>query len=72
MRRFLFLAALLSFFPSLSQAATFWVRADGNNGNSGATDTAGGAFLTLSQCHTAMAAGDVCNVSDGGGVFTQY
>ena len=46
-------------------AATFYVRPDGNNNNSGLANNAGGAWRTIQKAASAMVAGDGVVVADG-------
>lgn len=63
MRLMILLSVLMT--PLLSDAATYYVRTDGNNSNAGTTDSAGGAWLTIGKCVTDMVAGDTCIVGNG-------
>jgi hypothetical protein len=46
-------------------AATYFVRTDGNNGNSGTSDSAGGAWRTIDYAADHVSAGDVVRVQAG-------
>jgi hypothetical protein len=48
--------------PPLS---SYYVRPDGNNANTGTTNTAGGAWLTIAKCASTIVAGEVCRVQAG-------
>lgn len=48
-----------------AQAATYYVRKDGNNGNAGTADNAGGAWLTVTYAESQMSAGDTVYVRAG-------
>jgi hypothetical protein len=64
MKTILSLIFLLLF--SVANATVYYVRADGNNANSGLTNTAGGAWKTfVFACNNATVAGDVINVASG-------
>ncbi len=52
-----------------SNAATYYVRTDGNNANTGLTDSAGGAWLTVQKAANTMVAGD--SVIVGNGTFAE-
>ena len=58
---------LLIFFmlASASDAATYYVRADGNNGNNGLTNSVGGAWLTITYAESQATTGDVVRVQAG-------
>lgn len=46
-------------------AATYYVRTDGSNSNTGTTDSAGGAWLTVQKAASTVAAGDTVIVKAG-------
>jgi len=50
-------------------AATYYVRPDGNNSNDGLSDSAGGAWLTIQKAADTVAAGDTVLV--GAGVYAE-
>jgi hypothetical protein len=50
---------------SVASAATYYVRTDGNNGNTGTANTAAGAWLTINYAAGHVSAGDVVRVQAG-------
>lgn len=64
--RFLKTILILALVGQLSlQAATYYVRTDGNNSNNGLTNTAGGAWLTLAKASSTIVGGDTVRVQPG-------
>ncbi len=51
--------------PSVVSATTYYVRADGSNGNTGLANIAGGAWLTIDFAAGQVSAGDVVRVRAG-------
>lgn len=49
--------------------ATYYVRTDGNDANAGTTDSAGGAYLTVTKSVSVAVAGDTVNI--GAGTFDE-
>lgn len=58
------LLALL-FTGCLLQAATYYVRTDGNNSNAGTSNTSGGAWLTIDYAADHVSAGDTVRIAAG-------
>lgn len=58
-----FILLLLS--TLVAPSATYYVRTDGNNSNTGLIDSAGGAWLTVQKAADTMVAGDNVIVKDG-------
>lgn len=47
-----------------AQATDYYVRSDGNDGNTGTADTAGGAWLTIQHAASTIVAGDTVHIKD--------
>lgn len=62
MRHILILCLLVSI---TANAATYYVRTDGNNGNAGTANTSGGAWLTIDYAADNVTAGDTVRVQAG-------
>jgi hypothetical protein len=56
---------LLTLLATATNAETYYVRTDGSNGNTGTTNDAGGAWLTIDYAADHVAAGDVIRVQAG-------
>ena len=63
LRRIIFLISFLA--CSSSFAATWYVRTNGNDANSGTSNTAGGAFLTITHAISVASSGDTIQVANG-------
>ncbi len=63
LRELIFLILILA--CSSSFAATYYVRTDGSDANSGTSNTAGGAFLTISHAISFASPGDTIQVANG-------
>jgi hypothetical protein len=61
----LFLTLVLLAVAVPTQAAIYYVRTDGNNGNAGTTNSAGGAWLTIDYAADHVSAGDTVRVQAG-------
>lgn len=59
------LASLLLFAAIAANAATYYIRTDGNDSNDGLANTAEGAWLTLTKAAATLAAGDTVRVQAG-------
>jgi len=59
------LVAVVLLCASVAEAATYYVRTDGNNANAGTTNSAGGAWRTIDKCMDTVVAGDICRVQAG-------
>jgi hypothetical protein len=65
MRTWLLTALLLLGLAPAADAATYYVRTNGNNGNAGTANTPGGAWLTVGFAVDNVAAGDTIRVQAG-------
>ena len=68
MKKLAFIFSILLVFTAQCFATTYYVRKDGNNGNSGTTNNASGAWLTIDYAlsgSSGMGAGDVVRVQTG-------
>ncbi|TAH05195.1 MAG: hypothetical protein EAZ15_00040, partial [Sphingobacteriales bacterium] len=63
-RKFLLFYAFLLCFTS-TFAATFYVRTDGNNANSGTSNSSGGAWKTVKHAVSQLNTGDILLINDG-------
>ncbi len=62
--RFLVICFFL-FLSATANAGTYYVRTDGNDSNSGLTNSATGSWKSISRCARSIVAGDVCRVQSG-------
>ncbi|HPQ44607.1 MAG TPA: hypothetical protein PKZ42_10310 [Syntrophales bacterium] len=53
------------FFAQIAHATTYYVRTDGNNGNTGTIDSPAGAWLTIDHAASTVTAGDTVYVHAG-------
>jgi hypothetical protein len=61
----LLIVALVTFLSTVANAATYYVRTDGNNSNNGLANSAGGAWRTIDFAADNVSAGDVIRVQAG-------
>lgn len=59
------LTLILLLLSTVAEAATYYVRTDGNNANAGTSNTAGGAWRTIDFASDNVAAGDTIRVQAG-------
>ena len=60
--RLALLVAALGLVSTQAQAATYFVRSDGNDANAGTSNAPSGAWRTIAKANTVLRAGDVVNV----------
>lgn len=64
-QQLIFSVATLLLSSTLAHAGTYYVRADGNNANTGTANVAGGAWRTIDYAAAHVAAGDTVRVQPG-------